>query len=89
MLGLILYYTLFHLITTKMTQSTPGPRSAIEQEILIEEKRFADALKADVEFYVLKSIRQKINLLKSSLAAGQDHPRPDFTHSQDGYTHTL
>ena len=50
------------------TNFTNGVSSPLEQEILAEEKKYQEALKADKEFDELKEIQQKIRRLKTSLA---------------------
>jgi len=55
--------------------------SPIEQELFKEEKKFQDALKADAEFHVLKSIRQKIKQLKAELSEQRMHSRSSFDNS--------
>jgi hypothetical protein len=42
-------------------------KSPLEQELLLEEKRYQEALKADAEFDVLKAIHQKIKQLKANI----------------------
>ena len=49
--------------------------SPIEQEILEEEKKYKMAFEADLEFHVLKDIRETIKRLKGELSCHRRHSK--------------
>lgn len=49
--------------------------SPIEEQIQVELNNYKQALKADEEFYVLKSIREKIKILEDRLRQRQQNFR--------------
>lgn len=49
--------------------------SPIEEQIQVELNNYKQALKADEEFYVLKSIREKIKILEERLRQRQQNFR--------------
>jgi adenosyl cobinamide kinase/adenosyl cobinamide phosphate guanylyltransferase len=42
-------------------------KSPLEQELLLEEKKYQEALKADAEFEVLKATYQRMKQLKATI----------------------